>query len=52
MVLGIRTLTTFNKALVGKWLWQFGKEENWLWRRVVVSKFREELGGGGDGIQS
>ena len=44
--LGIRKLTTFNKALLGKWLWRFGKEENRLWRRVVASKFGEEWGGG------
>ena len=43
--LGIRKLTTFNKALLRKWLWQFGKEENQLWRRVVASKFGEEWGG-------
>ena len=44
--LGIRKLTTFNKALLGKWLWQFGVEENRLWRRVVALKFGEEWGGG------
>ena len=42
--LGIRKLTIFNKALLGKWLWRFGKE-NRLWRRVVASKFGEDLGG-------
>ena len=41
---GIRKITTFNKALLGKWLWQFGKEEDRLWRRVVVSKDGEEWG--------
>ena len=40
--LGIRKLTTFNKALLEKWLWQFGKEEDRLWRRVVASKYGEE----------
>ena len=44
--LGIRKLTTFNKALLGKWLWRFGIEENRLWRRVIALKFGEELGGG------
>ena len=43
--LGIRKLTTFNKALLGKWLWQFGIEENRLWRRVVALKFGEEWAG-------
>ena len=47
--LGIRKLTTFNKALLGKWLWRFGKEEDWLWRRVVASKYGEDWG---DGPQS
>ena len=44
--LGIRKLTTFNKALLGKWLWRFGKEEDRLWNRVVASKYREEWGVG------
>ena len=43
--LGIRKLTTFNKALLGKCLWCFGIEENRLWRRVVALKFGEEWGG-------
>ena len=47
--LGIRKLTTFNKALLGKWLWRFGIEENRLWRRVVALKFGEDWGGGGCG---
>ena len=45
--LEVRKLTTFNKALLGKWLWQFGIEETRLGRRVVTLKFGEELGGGG-----
>ena len=37
--LGVRKLTTFNKALLGKWLWRFGFRENRLWRRVIALKF-------------
>ena len=43
--LGVRKLTTFNKALLRKWLWRFGVEETRLWRRVVALKFGEEWGG-------
>ena len=41
----VRKSTTFNKALLGKWLWWFGIEETRLWRRVVALKFGEEWGG-------
>ena len=44
--LGVRKLTIFNKALLGKWLWRFGVEETRLWRRVVALKFGEEWGDG------
>ena len=44
--LRIRKLTTFNKALLGKWLWRFGIEETKLWRRVVALKFGKEWGDG------
>ena len=43
--LGIWKLTTFNKVLLGKWLWRFRVEETWLWRRVVAMKIGEEYGG-------
>jgi hypothetical protein len=42
---GVRNLVTFNKALLGKWLWRFGLEEHHLWCHVLVAKFGVELGG-------
>jgi hypothetical protein len=43
--LGVKNLTLFNKALLGKWLWRFGVEESHLWRRVIVAKYGMEWGG-------
>jgi hypothetical protein len=43
--LGVRNLTLFNKALLGKWLWRFGLEVHHLWRRVLVAKYGVDLGG-------
>jgi hypothetical protein len=43
--LGVKNLILFNKALLGKWLWRFGTEEDHLWRRVIAAKYRLEWGG-------
>ena len=37
--LGIRKLSLFNEALLGKWLWRFGIEEDALWRHVIEMKY-------------
>ena len=37
----------FNEALLGKWLWGFGIEEDALWRQVIEMKYGCVLGGGG-----
>jgi hypothetical protein len=37
--LGIKNFMLFNKALLGKWLWRFGPEENSLCRQVIVIKY-------------
>lgn len=37
-VLGIKRLHVVNKALLCKWLWRFGSEEDRRWQQVVVSR--------------
>ena len=44
--LGIRSVASFNQALLGKWLWHFGHEVTHLWRRVISTKYGEGQGGG------
>ena len=43
--LGIRNLSKFNKALLGKWSWRFVMEDNSMWRNVINLKYGTEEGG-------
>ena len=42
---GIRSLATFNKALLGKWLWRFANENESLWKQIISSKYDRQEGG-------
>ena len=43
--LGIRSVASFNQALLGKWLWHYGHEVTHLWQRVISTKYGESQGG-------
>jgi len=43
--LGIRRVGLLNKALLGKWLWRFGKEVHKLWCQVIATKYGVGSGG-------
>ena len=43
--LGIRSLATLNKALLGKWVWRFAIEDNPMWKKVITLKYQSEEGG-------
>uniref|UniRef100_A0A2N9J257 Reverse transcriptase domain-containing protein n=1 Tax=Fagus sylvatica TaxID=28930 RepID=A0A2N9J257_FAGSY len=43
--LAVRDLKSFNKALLGKWLWRYGSEREALWRLVVDAKYGSLWGG-------
>ena len=37
--LGIKDLSKFNEALIGKWGWDLANNQNQLWARVLMSKY-------------
>ena len=43
--LGIRSLLLMNKALLSKWAWRFGEEDNSAWKNVISLKYGTEEGG-------
>ena len=43
--LGIKNLRLFNQTLLGKWIWHFGTEREFLWRKVIVAKYGCDRGG-------
>ena len=45
MGLGVRCFNKINMAFMSKWLWCFANERDFLWRKVVYTKFGEERGG-------
>ncbi|XP_077223464.1 uncharacterized protein LOC143857077 [Tasmannia lanceolata] len=43
--LGIGKIRLRNKALLGKWLWRYGEEQDNLWHKVIGAKYGSEWGG-------
>ncbi|KAK3189658.1 hypothetical protein Dsin_029219 [Dipteronia sinensis] len=37
--LGIDRMLDKNKALLAKWIWRFGKEDNSLWKKVICARY-------------
>ena len=43
--LGVKCLSSLNKALSCKWSWRFANERGALWNQVIRGKYGEEQGG-------
>ena len=43
--LGVKCLSTLNRALLGKWSWRFMVEKEALWYQVISKKYGVEEGG-------
>lgn len=50
--LGIKMFTSFNTALLGKWLWRFAMKPNALWRTVIANKYGIDEGGWTSGVSN
>ena len=48
--LGIKNHAVLNQALLGKWLWRFMVEQDFLWKQVIVTKYGYEAGSWSPGI--
>jgi hypothetical protein len=42
--LGVKQLTEFNTALLGKWCWRMLVDKRGLWYRVLVARYGEVAG--------
>ena len=42
--LGVKSLATLNKTLLGKWTWHFANEREAFWNQVTRRKYKEDQG--------
>lgn len=38
--LGIRRVRDINDFMLAKWWWRYGVEDNSLWKKIIISKYR------------